>query len=99
MEQKQIFIKHIELLGFKAKDKVTGAEGVIASISFDAYGCIQADVRPPMKENGEIPNGYWFDITRLKIDKSERVVDLPNFYEGYVAEGRKGASDKTSQRA
>ena len=38
--------KHVELLGHRAVDKITGFKGVIDSISFDLYGCIQACVRP-----------------------------------------------------
>lgn len=91
--------RHIELLGYKAKDKVTGFSGVIDSVCFDAYGCIQISLKPPMNKDGEIPQGYWFDVTRLEIDTKKRVVEMPNFYQGYVAEGRKGASVKPSLRA
>jgi len=91
--------RHIELLGFKATDKITGFSGVIDSVCFDAYGYIQISLKPPMKKDGEIPQGYWFDVTRLKVDMSERVVEMPNFYEGYVSEGRKGVSVKPSLRA
>ena len=38
--------KHLDLLGHKVKDKVSGFQGVVISMSFDLYGCIQADVRP-----------------------------------------------------
>ena len=91
--------RHIELLGFKAKDKVTGFTGVIDSVCFDAYGCIQASLKPPMNKDGQIPDGFWFDVTRLEIDTKKRVVEMPNFYKGYVAEGRKGAAVKPSLRA
>lgn len=90
--------RHIELLGYRARDKVTGFIGVIDSVCFDAYGCIQLCVKPPMSRNGEVPQGCWFDVTRLEIDTKERVVDMPNFYEGYVADGRKGASVKPEMR-
>jgi len=85
---------HIELLGFKAKDKITGFEGTIDSVCFDLYGCIQVSLKPPMDNDGKIPDGYWVDVTRIKITNKNRIVELPNFYEGYVAEGRKGAADK-----
>jgi len=91
--------EHIELLGFKAKDKVTGFKGVIDSICFDLYGCVQASLKPPMGKDGEIKNGYWFDVTRLEVDRKERVVALPNFHEGYVADGKKGPADKPASRA
>ena len=91
--------KHIELLGYKAKDKVTGFSGIIDSVCFDAYGCIQVSLKPPMNKDGEVPQGYWFDVTRIDIDTKKRVIDMPNFYKGYIAEGRKGASIKPNIRA
>ena len=91
--------KHIELLGFRAKDKVTGFEGVIDSVCFDAYGCIQVSLKPPMNKDGEVPQGYWFDVTRVVVDNSQRIVDLPDFYQGYVAEGKKGAAQKPTHKA
>lgn len=90
--------KHIELLGYKAKDKVTGFAGVIDSMCFDLYGCIQASLKPPMNDKGEIPQGYWVDVTRLEVNTKKRIVELPNFYEGYVANGKKGATDKPQQK-
>lgn len=90
--------KHIELLGYKAEDKITGYKGVIDSISFDLYGCVQASIRPPMNEMGELPNGYWVDVTRLKIMGKKPVVDAPNFDYGYVAEGKKGPADKPTNK-
>jgi len=91
--------RHIELLGYKAKDKVTGFKGVIDSVCFDAYGCIQVSIKPPLDKDGRIPESYWFDVTRCTVDEKKRVIDMPNFYEGYVAEGRKGAAVKPSLRA
>jgi len=87
--------RHINLLGYKAKDKVTGFAGTIDSVCFDLYGCVQCSLRPQIDKDGKIPDGHWFDVTRLSIDTTERVVDMPNFYEGYVAEGKKGAAPKT----
>jgi hypothetical protein len=86
--------KHIELLGYKAQDKVTGYKGVIDSVCFDLYGCVQVSLKPPMDKDGKIQSGHWFDVTRLEINTKKRIVDMPNFYEGYVAEGRKGPAEK-----
>ena len=38
--------KHFNLLGMKGKDVVTGFKGVITSLSFDLYGCVQAVINP-----------------------------------------------------
>ena len=91
--------KHIELLGHKAEDKITGFKGTIESVCFDLYGCIQVSLKPLTDKDGKVPEGYWFDVTRVKVDTKNRVVDLPNFYEGYVAEGRKGPAQKPTSRA
>lgn len=89
-----VYRRHIELLGYRGKDKITGFAGVVDSVCFDLYGCVQISLKPPMRDNGEIPDSYWFDVTRIEIFSKERVVNLPNFYEGYVAEGKKGPADK-----
>lgn len=92
--------RHIELLGFNAKDKITGLEGVIDGICFDLYGCIQASLKPrTLDKDGKVKDGYWVDVTRLEINTTDRVMPVPDFYEGYVAEGRKGPAEKPSARA
>lgn len=95
----ETFKRHIELLGFKATDKITGLEGVIDSVCFDLYGCIQVSIKPQTVKDGKVAEGYWMDVTRVTIDTAKRVVDLPNFYEGYVAEGRKGPAEKNMRKA
>lgn len=87
--------KHIELLGIKATDAVTGFEGVITTMSFDLYGCVQAVVTPPIDKDGKLKDGKWFDVTRLKLSDEPPVMELPDFDKGYVAEGRKGAAEKS----
>ncbi len=87
--------KHIDLLGYHAKDKVTGFKGVITSISFDLYGCIQAVVTPEAnKEKMEYIRGYWFDVSRLDITTDNKAMESPDYSSGYIAEGKKGAADK-----
>ena len=94
-----VYLTHIRKLGFRAVDRVTGFKGVIDSVGFDAYGCVQFALKPPVDKDGNPSSGHWFDVTRLDIDESERVIELPNFEAGYVAQGRKGAADKPMQRA
>lgn len=69
----------LELLGRRAKDKVTTFEGVITTISFDLYGCIQAVLAPPIDKDGKIPEGRWFDVNRLDVSESPAVMPLPDF--------------------
>ena len=86
--------KHLEMLGLKVQDHVTGFNGVVTSMSFDLYGCVQAVVTPPVDKSGETKNGQWFDVTRLKVLKNKPVMDRPNFSRGYIAQGKKGCADK-----
>lgn len=87
--------KHIDLLGHKVKDKVTGITGTVETISFDLYGCIQADLHVGIDKDGKRIPSPWLDVTRLKILSKQRVMSLPNYSKGYVAEGRKGPSIKS----
>jgi len=57
--------EHLKLLGFRVRDAVTGFEGVVESVSFDLYGCVQAIVRPGLDEKGLPQDGRWFDLKRL----------------------------------
>jgi len=85
--------KHLDMLGRKRTDKVTGISGVVTSISFDLYGCIQVIITPKIKEDGTLPDSRWMDVSRIEID-SEPVIKQPDFNKGYVAEGFKGAAIK-----
>lgn len=86
--------QHLDWLGFKVKDKTTGFTGVVTSISFDLYGCIQAIVNPAMTKEGKLQDAHYFDVSRLqKIGKS-RVMELPNYDFGVIAEGKQGAAEK-----
>lgn len=86
--------RHFNLLGLKVVDAVTGFKGVVTSISFDLFGCIQAVVSPPVDEKGAVEDGRWFDVTRLTIEDEAHVMPLPDFTLGYVAEGKKGPAEK-----
>lgn len=85
--------EHLDILGHRASDKVTGFKGVITTISFDLYGCIQAIITPT-DVGKDTSDSKWFDITRLNIESSVPVMQQPNFKEGYISTGKKGASNK-----
>lgn len=91
-------VKHIDLLGQRAKDRVTGFEGVVTSVSFDLYGCIQAVVNPGLDKAGKVQDAHWFDVNRLDLAKSKRVMPVPDFDHGPVAEGKKGPAEKPAFR-
>jgi len=90
--------KHLSLLGLKVEDKVTGFTGVVATVSFDLYGCVQVIVKPPINENGESREGNWYDVSRLKILNKKPVMDVPNFEYGIQAEGKQGATSKPAKK-
>lgn len=69
----------IDLLGTRAIDKVTDFEGVITSVSFDLYGCVQCVVTPPKKTDGELADSRWFDVNRLNVVNDGRVMPVPDF--------------------
>lgn len=86
--------QHVELLGMKARDAVTGFSGVITTVSFDLYGCVQAVITPAVDDKGETKDGGWFDVTRLQITNETPVMPRPDFSAGYIAEGKKECADK-----
>ena len=86
--------KHMALLGMKVTDKVTGFKGVVVSVSFDLYGCIQAVVTPEASKEGKQEEARWFDVARLSVTSYAPVMDLPNYEYGYVAQGKKGPAAK-----
>jgi hypothetical protein len=86
--------KHLEMLGLKVEDKITGFTGVVTSVSFDLYGCIQVVVNPGIDANGDTKESCWFDIARLTVLKKKPVMDRPDFDFGPVAEGKKGPAEK-----
>lgn len=71
----------VDLLGYKAKDKVTGYEGTVISVSFDLFGCVQIALKPAMNKEGKVEEGIWIDVNRITLIETEkgRVMDLPEF--------------------
>jgi hypothetical protein len=72
--------EHFTLLGHKVKDYVTGFEGVVTSISFDLYGCVQAIVQPEKAPKiADLADARWFDTKRLKKLSAKPVMAIPTF--------------------
>lgn len=86
--------KHLDLLGRRVEDLVTGFKGVVTSIGFDLYGCVQAVVHPGVDKDGKVMEQLWFDVARLRVSEAEPVMDRPDFELGVQAEGRQGAAEK-----
>lgn len=85
---------HIGLLGREVRDRVTGFAGVVTTVGFDLYGCIQAVVTPGVDGDGKPGKSEWYDVNRLKVQTGLPVMDPPNFESGPVAEGSQGAAEK-----
>lgn len=85
---------HLELLGKKVRDRVTKTTGVVTSISFDLFGCIQAILNPGMDKDGKQRDSLWMDVSRLEVLDKKPVMTPPNFNAGPIAEGKQGAAEK-----
>lgn len=85
----------IDMLGLKARDKVTGFTGVITTCGFDLFGCITVILSPPADAEGKLADGRWFDINRLDVT-DERVMPVPQFeaYAKPVLQYDRGAAEK-----
>ncbi len=88
------FDECINLLGMKAEDRVTGFKGVITSISFDLYGCIQALLNPGIDKDGKVKDQCWFDIGRLESKGKEPVMRRPDFQSIEIPKWDKGPAEK-----
>lgn len=58
--------KYLELLGTQMQDRVTDAKGMVESVTFDAYGCVQALLKCKVSADGSAPITHWVDIKRLE---------------------------------
>ena len=85
-------------LGHQVQDRVTGIQGVVTSVSFDLYGCVQGLINRGVDQNGQIMDQVWLDMARLTVTSERPVMQQPDFNSGPVAEGLKGPSAKPSTK-
>ena len=79
--------QHLSLLGYRVRDRVTGFEGVISSVSFDLCGCVQAVVSPSyLDKDGKIQDAHWFDVGRLEVLPGEPVMTPPDYFDYFFEE-------------
>lgn len=83
------------LLGLEVEDKVTGVKGIVISVSFDLFGCIQALVNPKAVNNVK-QELYWFDTNRLNVTNNTPCMDVPAFC-AVTKEPGDGPADKPSK--
>lgn len=60
-------------LGDEVKCKITGFRGIVTGIAKCLTGCDRIDVRAPMKKDGKMGEGYWFDFHAVEIIKKQKV--------------------------
>ena len=53
-------------LGQRARDKVTGLEGIITAHAEYLHGCGRFCIAPPVKD-GEYKEPHWFDEPQVEI--------------------------------
>ena len=70
--------QNLNFLGLRVRDKVTKVEGIVTSVTFDLYGCVQSLISPPVKD-GEHQGSRWYDIARLEVIDAKPVMDVPDF--------------------
>lgn len=87
--------KHLSLLGRTVTDRVTNFKGVVESVGFDLYGCIQVIVRPSVGKDGKSEDARWFDVKCLKVIRNNPVMEVPDWDFGEIAEGKNGPADKS----
>lgn len=72
-------LNRLDDLGKRGRDKVTGAEGVITSVVFDLYGCVQMTLVPGKGPDGKLQDANWFDAHRIEIIDHNPVMPRPTF--------------------
>lgn len=71
--------KYLDLLGYKGKDKITGFEGILTSISFELYGCVQILINAGLDKEGKFRDSCWFDAKRIEKTSDTRILEAPAF--------------------
>lgn len=72
--------QYFEWMGKPVKDRIRGTEGIVTSINFDLYGCVQVCITPKQNADGKAPEQVWCDVQRLSADdNAEPVIPLPQY--------------------
>lgn len=85
-------MKDLHLLGLKCRDRVTESEGIVTSVSYDLFGCIQAVLSPATDKDGKRPEAFWYDTKRLEVLDQTPVMTVPDFSKEAVSEPPGGES-------
>ena len=91
--------KVIDLMGYTFKDKITGFVGVVTSVAFDLYGCVQASIHKGLDKDGNFSDQYWLDINRLDKMDVPRAMTPPAYVEMTPSQHDSGPAPKPAPRA
>lgn len=91
------FQHHFRFLGKKCRDRITGFEGVGASVCFDAYGCIQTCLTPAKGKDGKLSDSHWFDNNRIEAVSQKVIQPIPEFMSAPKAVDTRGGFDKPTR--
>ena len=94
MEIKQVK-KHFKLLGLPVRDKITNKEGIVVSLSFDLYGCIQVLITT----QGNAAQSHWIDVNRVTVLSKKVAMDRPDYTKHLISDGKKGPAIKPIQHS
>lgn len=92
-QKKPSAIDYLDYLGQIGEDIVTGRVGMVSSVVFDAYGCVQAILTPRAKEDGTVPEPFWIDVKRINLSNIDRVFPKPDFKK-YAQGDENGPAEK-----
>jgi hypothetical protein len=62
----------LPVLGDRARDKITGFEGIVTGHCDYLTGCDQVLLNPPSKD-GALVSAHWFDIDRCEVVEAQVV--------------------------
>lgn len=65
-------------LGDKARDKVTGFEGICIVRSEYVSGCTRVGLQPAAGKDGKIPDAQHFDEPMLEVTKVRAIEPMPS---------------------
>lgn len=94
-----MIIDCLAFLGRKGSDKITGATGVITSVCFDLYGCIQIALHCGLDKDRKPIELFWYDISRIKILDEPAIMAAPSFQGEQPGNYAKGAAEKPKAKS
>lgn len=65
-------------LGQKVRDKITGFTGIATAHVKYLTGCDQIGVTPAVNSESKLPDGAYFDLSRLEVLEDKPVLERTN---------------------